>query len=464
MKIRLRVLGGKIGPDAETDIGASCYLLSITVGGKTYTYLIDCGMETSDDDWVSWRPPVELHRLNGFPEIDDVLVTHAHRDHVGALCLDEVVSRLKRNARVITTRTTAAFLPHVFTDQRKISRRRGEVLPYNMMDIEEMRKRIFPVAKPCVVELVPGEISVLVWPSGHIRGACSFIFMIKEGQRMVKIMFSGDYAAHHQLTTAAAPLPPREWFPDVIASFDCTNGAEPLNPWEHEIERMVDDHRATVELGVHAFTFAFSMDRSQTFADRLASCGIPTWIDGPSAINYGKIMLSPEGLWCEADRPLNLDNVLVAENVGEPLKVGKPAAIVAPSGMGHGPAVRYLKKLLPQENALVAASGYVAPGTNGWRVVHTKRGETVMLEDGDGEFVEVPVNARCEQYRATAHSHREHATQRLGELLKTSCFPEPAVVLAHGSQQAYNWFESSLIGLKTYRVDRQDDRDIILAD
>lgn len=461
MKIRLRVLGGKIGQDAEKDIGASCYLLSITVGGKEYTYMIDCGMETSDDDQVSWRPPVEHHRLEEFPEIDDVLITHAHRDHVGALCLDEVVSRLKSNARVITTRTTAAFLPHVFTDQRKVSRRRGEVLPYNMRDVGKIQERIFPVAKPGVIELVPGEISVLVWPSGHIRGACSFIFKIKEGRKEIIVMFSGDYSTHGQLTTAGAPLPPERWRPHHLI-IDCTNGAEPILPWEHEMRRAVDDNRNTVEKGGFAFDFTFSMDRSQTFADRLASCGIPTWIDGPSAINYAKIMLSPEGLWCETDRPINLDNVWVAEEIGEPLRVGKPAAIVAPSGMGHGPATRYLKKLLPRENALVAASGYVAPGTNGWRVVHAKRGETVMLEDGDGDFIEVPVHAQCEQYRATAHSHREQAVQRIGELLKTS--PEPTVVLTHGSRKSYDWFKSSLVGLKTYRIDRPENRDILLAE
>ena len=468
----MRILGGKTGRAAIHEFGASMYVLMIKVNGREYTYLIDAGMETNDDLEVSWRGPMDVAKLRYSPMIDAAFATHAHRDHVAAFCLKEVRSRLKPAAPLIATKTTAAFLPYVLHDQFRIAEKKDEKKPYGLKDIYEMTKRArAPVMKPEVLELVPGAIWVLVWPAGHIRGACSYFFKIREGAKQVVIMFSGDYALHDQLSTRAAPLPPEGWYPDVIMSFDATNGAEHLRPWESEIERMADDGFTAVKAGSWFFIFAFAMDRCQTFASALAQKGLPVYLDGPSAFELGKVMASGKGFWCEGDTRVETSGVRQAEFYGEPITLGEPAAIVAPSGMGHGPAAGYLLDLLQRENAVIGSSGYVAAGTNGRRVVNAKQGDTVRIETGENEEpVEVVVAARrCEKYRATAHSLREDAVKRIEELLSKSTFKtrggKPLVGLCHGSTRAYNWFQKELDSrFRTIRADVEKDRDIELVD
>lgn len=477
MRVTLYIIGGKVGEDALTELGASCYLLVVEVGGKTYCYLIDAGMESKDDSAVTYAGPRDLHVLQDF-EVDEVFLSHAHRDHVAALGLKAVMSRFKPDARIIATRPTTTFLSYVLHDQVKVSDKRSEKRPYGQFEIHQLMKRAHRgvISEPRVFTLVPDVIDVLIWPSAHIRGGCSFIFRIRDGKKIVRIMLSGDYCTHNQLSTVAAPLPPDEWYPDIIASFDCTNGAEDLTSgtgvseeqfWRYEMGRMADGGHNTVKAGGMAFYWAFALDRTPTFAKELANLGLLVWVDGRSAIELTHRMIAPEGSWCDSDQPLNMGAVRVAEHVFQPLQDEEPCAIVAPGGMGHGPAVEYFKQLLPRENCLVASSGYQAHGTNGWRVGQKKRGETVrLLLDGD-EYADIVVAARVEKYRATAHSLRGMAARRIEELLSHSQFLNsgtPILGLCHGATPALDWFERRFSGMKTFRQDRPQDRRIVLVE
>lgn len=464
MRVSLRIVGSKEGEEAKKDFGASCYLLVIEIGGLIFVYLIDIGLETADDEVVTWRGPRDLGCLEEFPKIDGIFLTHAHRDHAAGLCLKAVRNALKDGAKIVLTRTTAQFLPWVLFDQRKVSIRRGEDKPYGAHAIWQMTRpsRMCVVMRPEVIELVPGAISVFVLPSGHIRGACSFIFMIREGKKVLRVMFSGDYAVHDQLSTFGAPLPPEEWFPDIIASFDCTNGGEQIRPWQEEARRMGEDGLATIKGGEWFLPWAFSMDRSQTVAKSLYDLGLPVTLAGSSAVEFAGIMQSADGFWCEGDRPISLRGIKTTEILGDALDA-EPHAVVAPSGMAHGPVVRFLKEILPRDRALVAACGYQAPGTNGYRILHASRGDSVILEDEKG-LVEIPVRARCEQYRMSGHSSREQAVARITRLLSKSIMRTPTVVLCHGSQRAFDWFGKNLIGYRVLRADRREHRHTVLEE
>lgn len=478
MKVRMLNLGGALGPKAYISIGATCYLLIIELFGREYVFLIDLGMETSDDDQASWQTPLALAYLKTLgKKIDFILITHAHRDHVGALPILETLAYrdvLKPETQVIATRPTKAFTPHVLYDQRVISDKKEEEPPYRHNHIRKMLGRFAePVLRPGMIELVPDTIWVDVERAGHIRGACSFTFHVREGRKLVKLYFSGDNCTHNQVSTLGSPLPAEDRRPDIICSFDCTNGSEHLaRTWEQEIERMADDGFMAIKKGEWFFTFAFAMDRCHTFAQALAQKGLPVFLDGPSVRELGKVMLSADGFWCEGDRPIDMSGVGSCEYVGYPLTQQDPCAIVAPSGMGHGPALRYLLELLRRPNAVVGGGGYQAPGTNGYKVVRAKPGDKIALDMGEKrDPVEVEVQARCEHYRATAHSLREAALERMHRLVEKSCFRRehggPRIGLCHGPTKALNYFTESLRRMgytNTYRADRLKDRDIMLVE
>ncbi len=476
MKVRLVVLGGRKGKDARRDIGASCYLLLVEANGSTYTYMIDIGMESIEGEGAaSWRGPIELGRLPEFLMLDGVFITHAHRDHVAALFLQAVRSRLKDGARVVCTRPTGAFLDYVGSDQIAVSKKKREPLPYSTRDVFWMtdEKRLYLVRKPEIIDLVPGVIRVLVGRPGHIRGACYYVFEIVEGKRFYRIMFSGDYCSHDQMTTLGAELPMAGWFPDALI-FDCTNGAEKLPSWKSEIERMANDGLNTVKSGHPFLTYAFAMDRCQTFARKLADLGLPVWMDGPSAKKLTDVIMSADGFWCEGDRPFNLNGVNVCEYAGQPLDLNDPVAIVTPSGMGHALAAEYAIELIGREGVTIGAAGFQAPGTNGFKIAKSKLGDKIKLlvnrpvegtrDEWMTEEVEVIVAARCEQYRATGHSLREEGANHAEMLLSRSW--EPTFIGTHANSRALDWFEKRFSGgpmaFRRFRTDR--DRDIVLAD
>ncbi|KKW17732.1 MAG: hypothetical protein UY60_C0033G0007 [Parcubacteria group bacterium GW2011_GWB1_50_9] len=473
MKVRLVVLGGRKGKDAKRDIGASCFLLLVEACGRTYTSMIDIGMESIEGEGVSWRGPIELARLPEFSMLDGIFLTHAHRDHAAALFLEAVRSRMKKDAQVFCTRPTGAFLDYVGSDQIAVSKKKRERAPYTTRDIFWMtdKSRLRLVMKPEIIDLVPGVIRVLVNRPGHMRGACYFIFEITEGEKVFRVMFSGDYCVHDQMTTRGAELPPPGWSPDAVV-FDCTNGSEDLIPWKDEIKRMADQGHNTIKSGHHFLIYAFAMDRCQTFARTLADLGLPVWMDGPSAIKLASVLTSAEGFWCEGDHPFSMSGINICDYPGEPLERTEASAIVSPSGMGHALAAEYIIELIEQEEVVIGAAGYQAYGTNGYKVANSKQGDKIKLlvdrpvegepNEWRTEVVEVTVAAKCEQYRATGHSLRREGADHAEQLLSRS--PSPAFIGTHANTRALDWFEKCLSGgaMRTFRTDR--DRDIVLAE
>lgn len=468
MKVRMINLGGTLGPQALSKLGASCYLYLFEIAGRTYTILVDSGMETSDDDAVSWQTPLWLSRLASFNTIDWVLITHAHRDHMAAIAVPEILDHLSDDAQIIGTRTTDAYLYYVLLDQIKIAQMKKEPTPYGSLEAIAVRKLMKnPVMRPSEIELVPGALWATLEPAGHIRGACSITFTVREGEKEVNIFHSGDYATHDQLSTKGAPLPSKRI--DIISSFDCTNGGDGnLVTWDEAMLAMAEDAHRIVKSGGWVCDYAFAMDRCPTFARKLADLGVNVYMIGPSAQKLYGVMASADGFWCEHDLPFTLAGVHTPRSVD--LDLEEPGAIVGPGGMANGPIMDYITELIQRPEALIGAGGYQAPGSNGYKIAHAKRGDTLRLEVGEGQDpVEVTVAAECKQYRPSGHTLRIPALQRIDEILKHSQFRKsgiPLVGLCHAQTPALAWFAESLrrCGYKSFRADREADRDIVLID
>jgi len=102
--MKLLFLGG------ADEIGASCALL--TVAGKRL--LIDCGLRVNRSGPEALP---QLDRLEGFEDLDAVLVTHAHTDHTGSL---PVLSRMFPDTPVYMTRPTRRLSEILLRDAVKI--------------------------------------------------------------------------------------------------------------------------------------------------------------------------------------------------------------------------------------------------------------------------------------------------------------------------------------------------------
>ena len=513
VKINYFILGGAVGPSARYRLGPSCYLLVVTILGRTWRFLVDCGLEPSQiGGWKAVNLEV-LERILGGEKIDAVLITHAHLDHCGYA--PALMKYMAPDAKVISTTTTAALLSHhVLADifQQAYNRDRMGPLAYFPFDLVpsmefcELAEK-YAVPFPQVIVLGPG-VEVLVWPAGHIHGACSFIFRFTEHGVVRKMAFLGDYSLHRQLIIPPAPLLPPDWLltgrGDAILSVDCTNGAGELPDWDRELDRMADDSTRVVERGGKWIATTFSIVRWQILihellrrTERAGTEGI-VYGDGPSAYRIGNILKKyPWGDVGEFDLSgaVMVGSWFEGEEVTRKsvIESARGARIFTPSGMGHGPATDYLVSCLEDERSAVVSTGFAALGTNIRRVLDASPGEEVLIEGAPNEsgetFQRIRVRAEHDQYRLTGHQHRVPAVGRALELFgvgRTAIeewerrgregnlreylsgsdlarLQTKRLFLTHATSDAFDWFETYFAGvIKTSRADREEDRAIEL--
>ncbi|MDP3772470.1 MAG: MBL fold metallo-hydrolase [bacterium] len=501
MRIWRYILGGLVGSAAYNRIGPSSYLTRITVHGTTSWHVIDCGLEpvpyTFDArEWYAVNLEELAAILHG-ERISTVLVTHAHLDHCGYLPALEPF--LRDDAKIICTSVTKELIEYILHDVLMQSLARGGILgelPFQTLPLVRILQRLVAVDTPGVISLEKG-IRVLLWPAGHINGACSFFFEISEGSVRRIVAYLGDSSVHRQTSVEGASLPPDQWLlkgrHDVIASLDCTNGGEEIALWEDERQRLLHDAMRVVKEGRRWIGITFSIVRAQSLAHELSLRkrqdstlrNIPVYADGVSVRRISEVLKNFS--WA-GGRTLDLSDVewiIGYRGRRSFMRNFESGWVLTPSGMGHGPAVDYFTRYLEDPATFIAFTGFVAQGTNGHRILNAQNGEIVRLGGNRGDEGGLALSVRAERamYRFGAHQSRSEAIIRTLELFgidSRSLVPglrsdfsgnfqdllppgtdlsERQVGLTHGSTRALQWFEKSLAGIvKTARADQEDDR------
>ncbi|OGQ21717.1 MAG: hypothetical protein A3C46_06435 [Deltaproteobacteria bacterium RIFCSPHIGHO2_02_FULL_44_16] len=401
-----------------------------------------------------------------------------HRDHVAGIALDIVQKYLAEDTPIFCSQPTAAGLIHQLEDQINFSEARknkgyDETSPYGDLNVFETRLRLQPFNQPRIIELVPDRIWFYPHPVGHIRGACGYVFVVKDGNATVKFMAPGDVSCHDQVSTRGVQPLPKIYAPDILMYRDGTNDAEDLAQgtceatfWQREMQRLGQLAQKCHNENKWLFGPTFAVDRLPAFAQTIANLDLPVYIFSPSAYRLWQRMESPEGFWCDSDCPVRGGERITLFRDWHDMFCGDPAAVTATSGMGHGPAAFLLWNFLSMENAVVATLGFAAYNTNNYNLKRVKRGEKVKLQvphsKGTDETVEVLVRAELEHFRPTGHSLRETSAQWTEEVLRYSQFKEPMVGLSHGTTSGFNWAQKRLLGFNIFRADRKEDRKVQL--
>ena len=177
---------------ADHEVTGSCHMLNAC--GKNI--LIDCGMEQGIDVYVNQEIPVEV------PDIDYVLLTHAHIDHAGLLPL--LYARGFRG-QVLATEATVDLCKIMLKDSahiqeaeaewknRKAKRagRKEEEPLYSMNDAEGVLEHFISCGYDEKINLTEG-IDIRFSDAGHLLGSASIEIWMTEGTHTRKIVFSGD--------------------------------------------------------------------------------------------------------------------------------------------------------------------------------------------------------------------------------------------------------------------------------
>ena len=377
-------------------------------------------------------------------EIDAVVITHAHLDHVGYL--PRLVAQGFRG-RAFCTPGTLDLARLVLTDSANIQEedarqanregysRHHPALPlYSVADAWRAISQLQPLGYDRPVEVVPG-VEISFHPVGHLLGAAA-VTMRLDGRTVV---FGGDLGRYGR---------PVLKDPEPIAAADVllleSTYGDRLHEPDDDGERLAAIISETATAGGRLIIPSFAIGRVEEvlywikkLEDEHRIPVLPVYLDSPMA---------NEALGFYASRTHELDPAY-AENGGKLAGFAtrrftsvtstqqskdvtlsrKPAIVVSSSGMATGGRVlHYLRATLPDARNTVLFVGYQAPGTRGRQLVDGMR--QVKMH---GRLIDV--HARIERIDSmSAHADAAEIVGWLGGFTS----PPRITYLVHGEPPA----------------------------
>ena len=407
-------------------VTGSCHLVNINYpDGTSKNIIVDCGLfqegdrkdkknkEKSNDDQKGKKEKKNKlfkkkkhHKKHQddknetFPfepcNIDDVLVTHNHVDHIGRLPL---LVKKGYNGNIHISKTTNKLIGCALGDSYKVLKTKAKVLGkpplYSSDDVEETLRRMrgHDYNKSFFLD-EEKNIKITFFMNGHLPGAVMILLQIKfhdyteEEYEDINILFTGDY---NNTNTFFDPKPIPDWVYNLPITIIQESTYGDMN--SDQVEYVFKDNffKALSE-GKDIILPVFSLGRSQEILFLLKNWqqhgildkSIPIYFDGKLGMKYTNQFIK-DGLdnkpECRDILPENFDDIsgntekrhIIVNN-------GVQKIILCTGGMGsNGPAQTYITEFLPRKRALIHFTGFCAEGTFGRKLYNTQYGQIVSL-------------------------------------------------------------------------------------
>ncbi|MEW6615996.1 MAG: MBL fold metallo-hydrolase [Thermodesulfobacteriota bacterium] len=423
-----------------------------TVTGSNYLIetegvrvLVDCGM------FQGSRQMEERNYLD-FPydpgTVSHLFLTHAHIDHSG------LIPKLVRNGfsgSILCTPATADLCRIMLADsahiqemeaewhnrkKRRAGRKRLIEPLYTQDNAEAAMKYFMPITYGNDVILSP-HMRARFSDAGHILGSAIIELWVKEKDREVKIVFSGDLGSINQPIISDPTYIQKA---DVVF-IESTYGNRIHKSKESTYQELREVVIAAYKDGGNVVIPAFAVERTQEVLYILNELyqkkQIPymdVYIDSPLAISATEIFLKHPECFDKAtvnklragNHPLDFPGMHFSRSAEESIRLNdikKGAIIIAASGMAHAGRIKHhLRYNLWRPEAHIVFVGYQAQGTTGRLIVDGARRVKIFGE-------EVTVRAKIHTIGGfSAHADRDGLLKWL-----THFNPKPyATVIVHG--------------------------------
>lgn len=423
------------------EVTGSCILVVIRFpNGEKYKLLVDCGLFQEPNHLQLNEEPFPFKAEN----LDAVLVTHNHIDHIGRLpCL----TRHGYCAPIMATEITAELIPTALGDTYKIlatNARLKKTKPiYSQNDVQKTVRLIegYPYEKPIKLH---EHIDCCFLENGHVVGAGMILLQIKyPGEQDINFLFTGDYKRQNYFT-GVAQLP--EWVKKLPLHVVCesTYGEKSRNC--KTIKCFKQNVANEIINGNSVVIPVFAFERGQVIFSVLKQIqeeyGItfPVFADSKLLFNYTQrfIRLSKQ-YFCEERcffMPKYLTWVTTYTRAKFMQEDGAKVFVVT-SGMGSmGPAQTYIPNFIVRGDASIHFTGYQCENTLGR-----------TLQDEKGNFVKINgqmLKRRAQLYFTGEFTGHAKPTEIRDELLKElkAC---RTISLNHGTYKAEEDFAKFLI-------------------
>ena len=391
--VRLTFLG------SGRQVGRSCLLLQ-TPKSKV---LLDCGIDVSSSGADKF-PYFNIPEFD-IGQLDAVIISHAHLDHVGLL---PYLYKMGYKGPVYMTAPTRDIAALLNLDFIGVAYKQAAKPLFSSTDIKEMVKHSICLGYNEVTDVAP-DIRITFYNSGHVLG--SSMVHLNVGNGAHNLLYAADYK--YSKTRLLEPAVTN--FPRVESAItESTYGAKTdiLPPRAETEAKFIQMVKETIEKGGKVLIPELGLGHAQETILRVEEAiregllpKIPMYIDGMIWDINAIHTAYPDFLSSKVRTQIFQDNnpflSEIFERVGsaqERKKVieGGPCIVIATSGMLVGGAsVEYFKAFAENKNNMMILSCYQGPGSIGRQVQEGAR--EVMVEDeyGSGKR-KIEVNMRVE--------------------------------------------------------------------
>ena len=433
-----------LNPDSA--IGASGWFVEF----EGHRLLLDAGIHPKREG----RESLPLFSLVAQEEVDAIVISHCHHDHVGAL---PVAVRHFPQAHVLLTQLSYFLVERVLHNSVNVMNRQREELgikDYPLFTHDEVDD-IAPLFQgykfnreiewAAFHKLKGGVVSPTLefYDAGHALGAAG---VMVRGQKET-LFYTGDVCFHDQTILRGAR------FEDVRADvliMETTRGNRMVPEGftrQAEMDRLGRSIDRVFQRGGSVLIPVFALGRTQEILAMLAMEMRAGNMRKQAVYIGGLGRVFTEIYDLEAHRThRHLQNLRLTEALNlqvlekgqlENMKLAGGRLFVLTAGMmsENTPAHDLATRMAGDERHGIFFVGYTDPDTPGGRLKRAKPGETFIFSGKAGELTRT-----CEvlDFDLTAHANREDLLDFVGRV-------EPRVViLGHGEAESRQWFEEQI--------------------
>jgi Cft2 family RNA processing exonuclease len=343
--------------------------------------ILDCGIRPHDNS-----PP----NLSKIENIDAIIVSHAHLDHIGALPL---LHMSFPDVKCFTTLPTRSLIKTMLYDAIKVMGSRNELeseVPiYSESIVDSFISTIQGVDFMTPFKPINGTITTCFLPAGHILGASLVYFNTRQGN----IIYTGDFSLTKQLTVDKASI--QKITPDLLI-IESTYGNRIHSPRENQVNELLKIIKDVIEKGGRVLIPAFALGRSQEILlllrqafDKKILPKFDVYYDGLVRSICKSYIIYPDyaskylrNKIAKERNPFRTSNIIGVDldTREKILSSNKPCCIIASSGMlSGGVSPIYAKVIASDEKNLIAFTGYQDEESPGHKLLKLKRGDNLTL-------------------------------------------------------------------------------------
>ncbi len=372
---------------AAREVTGSMHLLEVN-GARV---LLDCGMMQGHRAEANER---NAHLPFDAGTIDHVLLSHAHIDHSGNL---PTLTKSGYTGEIICTPATQDLTRLMLRDAAKIQEQDVQYLNqkqaesglppiqplYTLADAEKALKAFSTRVYDFAFELLRAEARATFHDAGHILGSAVTVLELHEGNRTVRLGFTGDLGRKGTLILRDPyPAPPLDYL--IIESTYGDRMHPPLAESEQELANIVKE---TAGRGGKTIIPAFAVERTQEVVYSLHRSfiggdldPIPIFVDSPLAIDATDVFRLHQECFDEETRtfmqqhedPWGFRQLTYTRDVEASKAINSwrgPAVIVSANGMVEaGRILHHVKNNIQDPRNTILFVGYQAQNTLGRRL------------------------------------------------------------------------------------------------